>query len=542
MRPPDSPTPHHPPDPPANGLSAPSASNAAGSGAPAHACRVAFLTAGAAGMYCGSCMHDNTLARSLRTRGFDCLLQPIYTPIRTDESSVASGQLFFGGIHIYLLQRLPWFRLVPAPLRRLLDWPPLIRLATRRIGSTDPAQLGKLTISMLRGREGDQRDEVERLTDWLAKEIRPDAVLLTNLLIGGVLPSIRERLPNARLIVILQGDDIFLDHLPETFRDEAIRRCHALAKHVDRFVVNSRFYRDKMASMFDLPLEKFDVIPLSIDPLPFVADREESTPPNSNTPDSTPANATPAESTPTEPSDQPFRIGYLARVSPEKGLHHLVDAFIDLAKQPGHARTTLDVAGWLGDPHRDYLRRLHQRVDRAGLGDRFRYHGSPDMKGKVRFLRSIDVLSVPTDYADPKGLFVLEALASGVPVVQPDHGAFPELIASTRGGLLFPPSDAGALADTLRQLHSDPNLRRELGQRGRQHVLNTHGIDAAAETIGHLIRGVSPSESSQFPSTRSEPNPSEPPRGEADPSLSESDPPPGETVNSPRDEGSTRVR
>ena len=120
-----------------------------------------------------------------------------------------------------------------------------------------------------------------------------------------------------------------------------------------------------------------------------------------------------------------FRLGYLARIAPEKGLHNLVDAFIRLA--PDDERLTLQVAGWLGETNHDYLQEQEQKIDRAGLADRYQYHGSPTLEEKIRFLKSVDLFSVPTDYHDPKGLFVLEANGAGIPVVQPDHGAFSEL-------------------------------------------------------------------------------------------------------------------
>ena len=180
-------------------------------------------------------MHDNAVARELRNQGVDCLLQPVYTPIRTDSRSVADTQVFFGGIHIYLLQRLPWLKYVPASIRRTLDWSPLLRLATRRSHATDANQLGQLAVSMLRGAEGRQAQEVARLTDWLADDIKPDALVLSNLLIGGALPDIRRRLPETRLVVVLQGDDIFLDHLPEDMRLEAIELCRNLVPVVDSF-------------------------------------------------------------------------------------------------------------------------------------------------------------------------------------------------------------------------------------------------------------------------------------------------------------------
>jgi glycosyltransferase involved in cell wall biosynthesis len=427
--------------------------------------KAVFLTAGAAGMYCGSCMHDNALARAMRDQGVDCLLQPVYTPIRTDGVSMAGESIFFGGIHIYLLQRWPWVRRIPVRLRRLLDWSPLIQLATRRAHATDAAQLSQLTISMLKGTEGAQAEEVDRLVHWLADQIKPDAIVLSNLLIGGSLPAIRRALPDSRLVVLLQGDDIFLDHLPAEPRREVIGLCRQLVADVDCFVVNSRFYADKMGAIFQIPDEKIEVTPLSIDTKPFQNGPLESTSAN----------------------DGSFRLGYFARVAPEKGLHHLVDAFVALASKPQHDDLTLHVAGWLGESNHAYLESQRHKLDQAGLSDRFVYHGSPDLDEKVQFLRSLDALCVPTDYEDPKGLFVLESLAAGVPVVQPNHGAFGELIESTGGGLLVEPGSVEELCQAIEKLKTDDELRIRLGREGSQHVHANHNIEQAAQEIKQIL-------------------------------------------------------
>ncbi|WP_145421055.1 glycosyltransferase family 4 protein [Planctomycetes bacterium K23_9] len=427
--------------------------------------KIVYLTAGAAGMYCGSCMHDNQLAGALRGRGVDCVLQPLYTPIRTDGKSVAQENVFFGGIQVYLLQQMPWLRFLPTPLLRMLDWPPLIRWATARASSTDAAKLGALSVSMLQGSHGYQAAEVRRLTHWMANEMRPDAIVLTNLLIGGALPEIRSALPNTKIAVVLQGDDIFLDHLPPKFRDEAISLCSGLIQEIDHVIVNSKFYGEKMGAMLSIPKEKIVVTPLSIDLAPF---------------DFAPQNAEPVQSN----ADDVFRLGYLARIAPEKGLHHLVDAFVHLASQKSHSDLELHVAGWLGESNRAYFDQLQTRIADAGLADRFYHHGSPDLNEKIAFLRKLDLLSVPTDYEDPKGLFVLEALAAGVPVVQPNHGAFGELIQSTGGGVTFTPGDAAELAGAIEKLKLDIDERLRLGQIGHAGVHARHSIENAAQ---HLI-------------------------------------------------------
>jgi glycosyltransferase involved in cell wall biosynthesis len=430
--------------------------------------KIVFLTAGAAGMFCGSCMHDNALAKALRGHGIDCLLQPLYTPIRTDEASVATEQVFFGGVHIYLLQKVPGFSWVPGPIRRLLDRPGFLAWATRRAASTDAASLGDLAVSMLRGEHGRQKEEVERLVQWLREEMKPDVVIFSNLLIGGCIPAMRRELPQTKVVVILQGDDSFLDHLPAAHREAAIKELNRLGHLTDALIVNSKFYGDKMTSLIGLPPANVHVLPLSIDTLPFV--------------DFEPIVAR-----------EPVTIGYLARMAPEKGFHHLVDAFIELAKRPGNEDVRLKAAGWLGEQNFAYMQAQETRIKRAGLTDRFEYLGSPDLDGKLQMLRSIDMLCVPTEHEEPKGLFVLEALAAGVPVVQTARGAFPELIETTGGGLLVPPGDTQALADALQRLVHDPQLRLSLGQSGRSAVLNQRTIAVHASSLLDLISRLRPS-------------------------------------------------
>ncbi len=399
----------------------------------------------------------------MREQGVDCVLQPIYTPIRTDDESVAADQVFFGGIHIYLLQQFPILRRLPRFMRRWLDWTPLIRFATRKSVSYDAKQLGELSISMLQGREGRQADEVDRLSRWLSDEMQPDAILFTNLLIGGCLPELSELLPGAKRVVLLQGDDIFLDHLPEAERGKAVALCRSLVPYVDRFVTHSDFYASKMSELLSIPSDRISVTPLSIDLGPFEQ----------------------VQQTPVQRSGE-FRIGYLARIAPEKGLHHLVDVFIDLASLPENDHVSLHVAGWLGEHQQEYFDSLLTKIRDAGLQDRFTYHGSPDLDEKITLLKSYDVTCVPTDYQDPKGLFALESLAAGTPVILTDHGAFPEILSSTGGGLLFQPGDRHGLIEAINQLKQNADLRRNLADQGKSAVKERHSIQVAAKEMSKL--------------------------------------------------------
>lgn len=428
--------------------------------------RVAYLTAGAAGMFCGSCMHDNTLAAALRRLNVDIQLIPTYTPIRTDEDDVSVDRVFFGGVNVYLQQKFPLFRHLPPLLDRWLDQPRFLRWVTSRGISVDPRELGALTVSMLRGAHGYQRKEVGRLCRWLKNSLRPDLVVLSNMLIGGCIPEIK-RILGVPVLVTLQGDDSFLDYLPEPYRGEALKSIREIARSVDGFLVNSRYYSQYMAEYFELPADRLHQVPLGID----VRDFSRFLDPSGRAPEG-----------------PPWRIGYLARLSPEKGLHVLVDAFLELCRRPGMEGVELHVAGWQGEDQRDYVLEQFAKLCMAEPGGVFHFAGSVERAAKLDFLSRLHVLSVPTTYRDPKGLFVLEALAAGVPVVQPDHGAFPEMLEATGGGLLAKAGDPVALADRLYEILTDPARRARLASAGQAAVHQRLNAQQMAEATLQAYR------------------------------------------------------
>jgi glycosyltransferase involved in cell wall biosynthesis len=421
--------------------------------------KIAYLTAGAAGMICGSCLHDNTLARALGELGHDVQLIPLYTPIRTDEQDMTAGRpVFYGGINMYLQQKAAVFRWLPKWLDRWLDQPWLINWASGGSVKIDPQEVADLTLSILRGREGFQRKEVERLAEWLATD-RPDVIVFSNILTAGCVPEVKLRL-NVPIVVTLQGDDIFLRELPQPHRDQALAEIGRLTGQIDGFIAHSQYYADHMAEYLGIPRERIEVVPLGIDTRDFVF---------------------PSPPLRLFPSRTPPTVGYLARLDPAKGLHVLADAFIRLRQLPGMKDARLKIAGWLGGKNKEYAESVFAKLRSAGLGDAFEYVGEVDRRGKLDFLASLDVLAVPTTYREPKGLFVLEALAAGVPVVQPDHGAFPEMLAELGGGVLHRPEDPEHLAERLREMLLDAQKRAELAQTGRQRVLSGRNERIMAE-------------------------------------------------------------
>ncbi|HXG09703.1 MAG TPA: glycosyltransferase family 4 protein [Gemmataceae bacterium] len=445
--------------------------------------KIAYITAGAAGSFCGSCMHDNTLVAALLAQGHEALLIPTYTPIRTDEPDVSYKRVFFGGINVYLQQKISLFRYTPWLLDRPLDSPGLLRWVSRFAVQIEASKLGELTVSVLQGEHGHQRKEVAKLVHWLATEVRPEIVCLTNVLLSGMVPEMKHRL-GVPVLAALQGDDIFLEGLPEPYRGQALALIRDHCRLIDGFLASSAFYADFMAAYLSLPREHIHVVHPGIDLRGHGGPQPAPSP------------------LPLSPSEgergrgeggavrdgPPYTIGYLARVCPEKGLHVLVEAFRLLRQSPDAPPCRLRVSGWLGKTNLPYFDDLRRRLAEWGLADQFEYVAAPDHVSKVRFLQSLDVLSVPTVYREPKGLYVLEALANGVPVVQPRHGSFPELIEATGGGLLVNPNDPSDLARGLRQLLEDPAHRAELGRKGKEAVQQKFNADVMARRTIEVFR------------------------------------------------------
>lgn len=417
--------------------------------------RIAILTAGGAGMFCGSCMHDNTLARALIKAGHECVLVPCYTPIRVDEENQSESRVFLGGINLYLEHKWARWNRMPGSVRKLLDRPAMLKLFSRLGSRSDAAELGELTLAMFRGEHGPLRSEIPPLVDYLTTELQPDVIVYSNALMAGTLEPLRARF-DGPIVCLLQGDDVFLDGLPEKFREPAIREASNLASRFDGLLSHTNFYADHMAEFLSVDRSLFRTVPLGIDESEYASVEE------------------PGE------ADE-VAIGFFARLAPEKGLHTLVDAFLRLHDD---YPVRLRIGGFAHAKDRRYQRDLFARLS----GKRFDPPVQPNtLTEKIAFYQSVDLLSVPTDFLEPKGLTILEAMASGRPVVQPAHGAFPEMLSAAGGGLLVTPRSVDSLADGLAELVSDRQRRIEFGRAGRDGVTQRFGMDAMArETVAVL--------------------------------------------------------
>lgn len=423
--------------------------------------RILSLTAGAASMYCGTCLRDNALARRLIAQGHTVLLVPLYTPTLTDEENVSQPRIFFGGVSVYLKQHLALFRHLPPWVDRLWDSPSLLRAVSRRSIPVDPRALGEITISVLEGPDGPLRKEVDKLLGWLRREPSFDVIDLPYSLLIGLARPLKQAL-QAPVCCTLQGEDLFLNGLMEPYRTRALQLIRSQVPAVDRFIAVSDYYRSFMSRFLDIPADRMDVVRLGINLEGF-----ERAP---------------------QRADGIFRIGYLARVAPEKGLHLLAEAFIGLQQRMA-GQVRLEAAGYLAPEHRRYLRQVEDKLAAAGLTQAFRYHGVLDRRAKIAFLRTLDVLSVPAAYDEPKGLSVLEAMGCGVPVVVPSRGSLPEIIERTGGGLLVRPNDPADLAAAFQRLYEDSALRRRLADRAWDGVREHYDIHRmASETLAAYER------------------------------------------------------
>jgi glycosyltransferase involved in cell wall biosynthesis len=189
---------------------------------------------------------------------------------------------------------------------------------------------------------------------------------------------------------------------------------------------------------------------------------------------------------------EPPAIGYLARMCREKGLEVLVDAFLHLARDLGDSSTRLRIAGAATAGDEPLIAQLRQRLASAGLAARVDWLPNVTREQKIDFLRSLAVFSVPATYEEAFGLYVVEAMACGVPVVQPDSASFPEIIGASGGGICVPPRDAAALARAWQQLLREPARRQALGAAGRAGVERHFSAKAMSDQFRAAVAELAP--------------------------------------------------
>ncbi len=409
--------------------------------------------------YCENCLRDATLAKAILKTGNDMLTVPLYLPLQIEQSdSVNIAPIFFGGLNVYLQQKLSFFRNTPRWLDRWLDSPKLLTWVGRKAGMTSARDLGETTISMLRGEAGHQAKELNRLLDWLdMPDNKPDIVCLSNVLLAGLARGIRDRL-RVPVVCMLQDEDGFLDGLSSPYSQQAWQVLAERAGDIDAFIAVSKYYGDVMHGRLGFNRERLRIVYTGIS-----LDGYEAAP-----------------SSPEIPT-----IGFLSRMCPDRGLDTLVEAFILLRKRDGLRQVRLRITGGRRSDDEAFLNKMRQRLASNGVIDDVEFLTGFDHRSKLAFLHTLSVLSVPEKQPVAYGLYVLEALAAAVPVVEPSSGVFSELLEMTGGGVLCEPNNPKALADALEPLLLDSECAGQLGKKGRQAVIEKFDIE---QTVGELVR------------------------------------------------------
>ena len=409
------------------------------------------ITPGAGGMYCGNCFRDNALVEALRSFRHNTLMVPLYLPLTLDDADQSNGTpVFFGGINVYLDQQIPLFRRAPGWVRNALAHPKLLQWAAGRAAKTRAEELGDLTVSMLRGEQGHQVAELENFLAWLRGQPRPDVICLSNALLIGLARRLKQEF-RATMICNLQGEDVFLDSLPATHRTLAWQLISERARDIDFFVAPSRYFAELMARRLQLDERRVEVIYNGIKLDGF----------------------SPAPAQPNPPV-----LGFFARMCREKGLDTLVEAFLILKQRPRTKDLRLHAGGSLGPSDEPFVAELRRKL--APFERSYQFFPNVDLAAKRDFYRSLSVFSVPAHYGEAFGLYIIEALACAVPVVQPAVAAFPELVRATGGGLVCEPNSPESLADKIESLLTDPIQARLLGKNGRDAVWRDFTADAMA--------------------------------------------------------------
>jgi glycosyltransferase involved in cell wall biosynthesis len=408
--------------------------------------------------YCQNCMRDKELVMALRERGHDVVLVPMYLPLFTEGEDMGTPHIpvFYGAVGVYLAQMVPGFRHIPKWIRRRLDSRRLLKWVAQRAGATRAKGLEAMTLSVLNGESGGQAAELDRLVVWLAGHEKPDLVHLSNALLLGLAGRIRRDV-GVPVVCTLQDEDSWIDSMEPAAAQKAWALMAEKARDVAAFIPVSDYYNGVIQDRLkEVPAEKFHVIPNGVS-----ADSYGQ-----------------AQWNPGQPV-----IGYLSRMSESLGLATLVEAFIQIRERGRVKTVTLKITGGKTPEDDSFLAGVRKRLESRNLLDAVEFCPEFDRQARRDFLQSLTVMSVPMSHPEAFGMFMLEAMASGVPVVQPRLGAAPEIIGSTGAGICYDPADPVALARELESLLLDEPRWRRMSQAGRAAVRERFDINKVADSM-----------------------------------------------------------
>jgi glycosyltransferase involved in cell wall biosynthesis len=421
--------------------------------------KIAYIVPGTGGaFYCENCVRDPSLLKALKEKGHDVVVVPMYLPLTAGEAPARSDTpVFFGAISTYLRQKYPVLRILPGAFLRAFDSPALLNWAAGKAGSVRASGLEEMTLSILLAEQGPHAAELDRLITWLAEQEKPDIVHLSNALLVGLARRFKEKL-HVPVVCTLQDEDSWLDAMQEPLKQRVWETLAERARDVDEFISVSQYYSRVMVERMHLPPERVNVVYIGVDPDIF------------------------------HPAQLLFRppvIGFVSRISESMGLGVLIEAFVRLKTDSRLAKLRLRITGGHTDDDERFIAGVQRRLRDLHMQDDVDFILDFDTKTRLDFLQTLSVFTLPMPAAPAFGLPVLEAIASGVPVVQPDVGAFRELIEITEGGVLYDHGDMDQYTNALESLLLDPERARMTGRHGRDRAMRIFNMNRMATgTIG----------------------------------------------------------
>jgi glycosyltransferase involved in cell wall biosynthesis len=394
--------------------------------------------------YCGNCLRDSAYVKSLKESGHEAITLPLYLPLTSRDYTPENDiPVFYGAVNIYLKQNFRILRGMPKWLVIFFNSPSILRYAAKKSGSTRAKGLEAMTISMLQGSQGFQSEELDELIYFLKHHEKPDVVHLSNALLLGLAKKIKEEL-QIPVVCSLQDEDVWVDAMDEPYKSRIWKLMGEKALDTNALIAVSDFFANQMKAKMSIPEDKLYVVHIGVDPSKYVVKS-----PNLDIP----------------------TIGYLSRSNKENGFEVLIDAFIKLKENPKFNNARLKVTGGkTGDDDR-FINRQIKKLKNKGYQNEIEFVDDFRTEALGGFFEGLTVLSVPVLEGEAFGLYQLESLASGIPIVQPALGAFPEVVAATDGGVVYQPNTSEALAQKFEELFSNPELIKQMSINGRKAVV-----------------------------------------------------------------------
>ena len=394
-----------------------------------------------------------------RVNGIRANAVPLYLPPDSQTTdNEFDRNIFFGAISMYLREKVPFLKNMPDFLEKLFDSGPMLKLASKMAGTTRTEGLEELTLNMIKGDNAFRKKEIDRLVEYLSKDGKPEVIHLSNALILGLARQLKKRIP-VRVVCSLLNEDDWIDEMAEPYRSKAWKLIADEAEYVDVFITPSHYYRNLFIKMTGVNERNITVVPLGIDADPNVQRSGNSHAPS---------------------------IGYFSRVSHMNGFDKIVDAFIKLKSENSVPELSLHICGGYTSDDKPFIKEQIRKIRNHGYGSSVKLYHEFQGKGKQEFFNNIDLMSVPVRKHDGYGLYILEANAAGVPVVQPETGAFSEIIEKTRGGITYSPDTVEALSVAINGFLKDKESMLRSGRDGASAVREIYSVEKMSKALSDI--------------------------------------------------------